>query len=164
MLCQFIKRFDKAPVSLRLGVHNHGHSHRLFFKQSLVVWVTNSGFFLANHIFQEPCKCEFPLETSCIKNDDLVTCRTQRGQEVGKPESSTPRVSKQSPSKADLAKNVHADIRVPLRLKSNSKLKDPRSKMISLFRPHLWGGGGEKLYTQMGFFCSVNFGRSIYSS
>ena len=32
-----------------------------------------------------------------------------------------------------------------------------------LFRPHLWGGGGG-LYTQMGFFCSVNFGRSIYSS
>ena len=30
-----------------------------------------------------------------------------------------------------------------------------------LFRPHLWG---EELYTQMGFFCSVNFGRSIYSS
>ena len=25
-------------------------------------------------------------------------------------------------------------------------------------------GGGEELYTQMGFFCSVNFGRSIYSS
>ena len=24
--------------------------------------------------------------------------------------------------------------------------------------------GGEELYTQMGFFCSVNFGRSIYSS
>ena len=32
-----------------------------------------------------------------------------------------------------------------------------------LFRPHLWG---KELYTQMGFFffCSVNFGRSIYSS
>ena len=25
-------------------------------------------------------------------------------------------------------------------------------------------GGGEELYTQMGFFCSVNFGRLIYSS
>ena len=30
-----------------------------------------------------------------------------------------------------------------------------------LFRPLL---RGEELYTQMGFFCSVNFGRSIYSS
>ena len=33
---------------------------------------------------------------------------------------------------------------------------------LLLFRPHLWG---KELYTQMGFFfCSVNFGRSIYSS
>ena len=32
---------------------------------------------------------------------------------------------------------------------------------LTLFRPHLWG---EELYAQMGFFCSVNFGRSIYSS
>ena len=30
-----------------------------------------------------------------------------------------------------------------------------------LFRPHLWG---EELYTQMRFFCSDIFGRSIYSS
>ena len=30
-----------------------------------------------------------------------------------------------------------------------------------LFRPDFWG---EELYTQMGFFCSVNFGRSIHSS
>ena len=28
-----------------------------------------------------------------------------------------------------------------------------------LFRPHWWG---EELYTRMGDFCSVNFGRSIY--
>ena len=32
---------------------------------------------------------------------------------------------------------------------------------FSLFRPHLWGGG--TIYSN-GFFCSVNFGRSIYSS
>ena len=34
-------------------------------------------------------------------------------------------------------------------------------KDIFLFRPQLWG---EQLYTQMDFFCSVNFGRSIFSS
>ena len=36
--------------------------------------------------------------------------------------------------------------------------------MVSIFVPTPHEGGAEELYTQMGFFCSVNFGRSIYSS
>ena len=51
----------------------------------------------------------------------------------------------------------------------NNKTRIKRALYLSVlsvevfFIPTPLVGGGEELYTQMGFFCSVNFGRSIYS-